>query len=567
METPAVYYFDVLPLRPQPEPLESFTSYLTRLAEANHIQTIHKLSVLCFPNRHSTMAWKDHLPTSFGALPSVATCPLPTLQATTFLHVARKFDRSPHASVFHRFLGGSVAAGLRYCPGCLTDHPHYSLTWRFLALPGCVQHNCRLLDRCGHCGQAIPLCASPLKAGVCPSCGRELMTCRTEPLGDMESQIAQSRFQDLAFLLSPQPCETAEDGTWDIGQRLAYWRQIRHWKPRDVARQMANTSVTMVREMEERRRHNVGLTFQDYLRYADCLGLALREVFNTPAPPEGILPSEPADLERGSKRIIYAREGELVAKVQKAIQSLEERGSRVTQGAIGKEVGLFPINLMRYPRVQAILERVTRTNPERARQFQLREGELLSRIPEAAKSLEELGRPVFKAAISKILGRSPSYLERYPRVRALMAQITEEYARKCEDALVDKTLKAVEQLRCLHRRISAQAVGTAIGMPRIILKKHPRLLVIVQQAAAEQRCAETPRLQMERQLREEKWISEVQRAIQSLKVRRQRVTQMAISEIVGMSTGGLEQYPRVKALLKQVVAERRRKGQTSNLTG
>ena len=31
----AMYYFDTLPLRRQPQPLESFTSYLTRLAEAN----------------------------------------------------------------------------------------------------------------------------------------------------------------------------------------------------------------------------------------------------------------------------------------------------------------------------------------------------------------------------------------------------------------------------------------------------------------------------------------------------------------------------------------------------
>ena len=37
------YFFDTLPVHPQPEQLESFTSYLTRLAEANGIQLVSQL--------------------------------------------------------------------------------------------------------------------------------------------------------------------------------------------------------------------------------------------------------------------------------------------------------------------------------------------------------------------------------------------------------------------------------------------------------------------------------------------------------------------------------------------
>ena len=36
----------VLPLRPQPEPLESITGYITRLAEANGLQSINELGAL-----------------------------------------------------------------------------------------------------------------------------------------------------------------------------------------------------------------------------------------------------------------------------------------------------------------------------------------------------------------------------------------------------------------------------------------------------------------------------------------------------------------------------------------
>ncbi len=38
--------WNVLPLHPQPQPLESMTSYLTRLAEANGLQSIHELGAL-----------------------------------------------------------------------------------------------------------------------------------------------------------------------------------------------------------------------------------------------------------------------------------------------------------------------------------------------------------------------------------------------------------------------------------------------------------------------------------------------------------------------------------------
>ena len=77
METTTFYYFDVLPIHPQPEWLESFTSYLARLAAANHIRTRHRLFSICFPDRHTSHAWTwtDHLPISSGLLPIVASFP------------------------------------------------------------------------------------------------------------------------------------------------------------------------------------------------------------------------------------------------------------------------------------------------------------------------------------------------------------------------------------------------------------------------------------------------------------------------------------------------------------
>jgi hypothetical protein len=566
MEASVVYHFDTLPAHPQPEPLESLTSYLIRLAEANHIRTRHRLAALCFSNRYSK-SWEamDHLPKSFDLLPLAAVCSVPALQATTSMHLARKFARSPRSASLSRFLRGCVAKDLRYCPACLKEGRYYSLTWRFLALPGCVQHHCQFLDHCGHCGQAIPFFGSPLRLGVCTSCGKDLATCRSKSLRKVEFGMAQNRFQDLVFLLSAPPDEKDEAANWNLAPRLAYWRQAKAWSQMDVARQLGHSTIAKVRAMEQpKAKHDVGLTFEDYIRYADCLGLTWREIFTTPIPPEALFPTEPADDEQPKERPLRTHEDEVVGQVQKAIQRLAERGERVSQSAISREVSRDPASLLRYSRVGVILDRVTRTEIGRARQSQ-REEELLSRVQEVARSLGELGKPLSKRAIYMTLGLSSSYLERYPRTNALMTQIAEEAAQKREEEFTDRTVKAIKQLQSRHQRVSLETVRAMIGATRERLKQRPHLMALVKQAAAEYRHEAAKRRQAERQRREEEWIGEVQKAIQSLEILGQPMTQVAISQLVGTTVNTLQQYSRVRAMLKEVVARRRRNRRTWNV--
>ncbi len=563
METTTPYYFDVLPVHPQPERLESFTSYLTRLAEANHIRTRHRLFSICFPDRHTSHAWTwaDHLPISWGLLPIVAACPVPVLQATTFLHLARKFARSPLPGVFSKFLKGCVAKHLRYCPHCLEEHPYYSLAWRFFALTGCVQHNCQLLDRCGHCGQVTPSLPPPFKLGACPSCGEELRTCLAEPLNEAESQRARNRFDDLVFMLSPQDCESAERADVDLGRRFAHWRHVRGWQQMEAACQMANASVHIVGAIEQKR-HYVHLTFDDYLANAECLGLTLREVFNTPLPPA---PMPQADHTFGRRRARYVRESEVVHQVQQAIQTLQEQGTPVSQTAIGKEVGVSATSLMHYPQVKAILNRTTHTLPDRAKRSQQREDELMDKTSEAIERLRELGKPVSSLAVSHILGRSkiPLY---YPRAGMLIEQARMEDVQKRENELVDKTLSAVGQLLSRHQPIGLTTLAPMIGLSGTHMRNRPHLMAIVRQAAEQYRRNEAKRRQAERESREEKLVEEVHQAMHVLEARGEPITGMAITKMLGKSLAALEAYPRVKAILKQVFAKRRRSDKTSDLT-
>jgi hypothetical protein len=170
------YYFDTLPLHPPPQLLESFTSYLLRVAESNVIHSVDELVALCFPdqNRRITREVGDYPPLSLKALSAATVTTVPTLLATTFYHLVAKFGRSTHPQAASRFLGGSLAGYLRYCPACLVEHTYYTLPWRFLALSGCVEHRCLLHDACGWCGKSIPLTLAPLKISICPYCWGDL---------------------------------------------------------------------------------------------------------------------------------------------------------------------------------------------------------------------------------------------------------------------------------------------------------------------------------------------------------------------------------------------------------
>src|SRR5581483_9957190 len=69
------YYFEVLPLHPGPEYLESLTSYLMRLADLNGISSIDGLSALCFPHqeRRISRGIAEYPPVSFDDLTIVGT--------------------------------------------------------------------------------------------------------------------------------------------------------------------------------------------------------------------------------------------------------------------------------------------------------------------------------------------------------------------------------------------------------------------------------------------------------------------------------------------------------------
>ena len=48
-------FFEVLPYHPRPEPCESLTGYLTRLAQGNGFKSVRALELVCFPDRNASV--------------------------------------------------------------------------------------------------------------------------------------------------------------------------------------------------------------------------------------------------------------------------------------------------------------------------------------------------------------------------------------------------------------------------------------------------------------------------------------------------------------------------------
>src|ERR1700737_4236645 len=97
------YYFDTLPLHPQPKKLESFISYLTRLCEANCISSMWQLGSIAFPGQSMAIVrnFKDYPLPSFEHLQILGRCSQQQLSQTTFYHLGKKFDRATTESLVH----------------------------------------------------------------------------------------------------------------------------------------------------------------------------------------------------------------------------------------------------------------------------------------------------------------------------------------------------------------------------------------------------------------------------------------------------------------------------------
>lgn len=560
------HYFDSLPVHPQPLPLESFTSYLIRLAESNRITFAKAWAAVLFPHRKQGIRREaaDLLPLSFGALPILARCTEEQLRATTLFHVGQKFGRSTLPQHLGRFLNGSIAPYLRYCPACIAEQGFYSLVWRFLNIQGCPTHADNLLDECPHCENRVPLFASPLKIGVCSVCDGDLSQGNAVALTSAELQLVDVQIQDIKFLLQPNPIKSeSKQLLLYIGKQFVQARQARKQTRLEIA-EILQIKIDEVAGIEVGAVQTRGATLQAYIRYAAYLELTLSDIF-THASQEH---EASRCLLKGSFPTTHHplgewRERKVLAQVQHAERILRAKNALVTPRAISDMVQIAVADMRYYPAVRTflntiVIEQWTKTNPLSS--YSQREQQLITRVLEAIELLTAQGEAVTHVAVADMVGMSRAGLTYYPCIRTLLEQIcTTSPSRRelanstVEDDLMSKVRHAIEELEGQGGTVTQVAVSDYLQKPLSSLRYYPRVRVLLECLATlcrEARVAEGAG-------RETTVLVQVQQAVDQLRSHNQPVSQSAVAELVGIALPTLRRYRTVRSVLQQLAAPRR----------
>ncbi len=402
--------WNVLPLHPRPQPLESITSYITRLAQANGLQSINELGALAGEMRLFSLKRRPDYPASaYPGLAQITGYPQETWLGMTFFYLVQHFGRSMHPHPLHRFLAASLSPFLRYCPTCLAKHTpaYYSLLWRFLVLPGCIEHAVGLLDQCGHCGSPLPLLRSLPQLIKCPTCQGDLRTCEPSPLGSHVFALTERLTNDLKMLLTSEPRCLEKEQAKLIGKRFQFLRQQRDLLIPEVAH-LLGRDASVIRDIDYLNRFRQA-SLDDYMRYADILGYSLREIFDEPFLQELLAPTS---------------EEQLLGQVQVSIHQLEARDKPILPGSIGSLMGMSGRRLKQYPRVKKLLSRYETQRKEEIRLLGSKlEEELVKQVEQTLKQVEARGEPIVLQHVCDLVGLSYSRMVyKYPRIKALFHQ-------------------------------------------------------------------------------------------------------------------------------------------------
>ncbi len=591
-------YFESLPQHPRPGRLESFSSYLLRVAAANEIQHLRDLAALTEVPVATLARLADYPLLDYSRMPARTHTAPEEFLAATFYHLGVKFGRSTRPSPLARFLRQSLGSYLRYCPVCLAANNSYRLTWRFLVLPGCHFHHCRFLERCGHCGAPVPFFSPPLRLGVCPTCRGDLRRCSPERLTEQESRAAAQRALDLEYLLLPPHREEGGVRVKEAGQAFARLRRERGLFVRDVAA-LLGVSESHIQGIELGGVHQ-GASFDVYVRYVDSLGVVLRDVFSGASHVRAAEPRKQGRQHAGgaSQSPISPRqqhECELLDRVREAIEHLKASGSPLTsrgisqavgmsrQGLlryqsiravwgsltreldeatnIGKLVGVSPGGLRYYARVRALLKQASNQHLlDRKRQNQLGEDALLAQVQAVIARLQGAGQPITHGSISSGVGLSLHRLRLSPRVQIILDQVRSkgrlgrrEQAHLREQALAAQVQQAMEHLRAAGQPLTRRAVGEVVGLSPKALARYSQVRILLSQVTEECRWNGPLRTRQ----RESELYELASRAVERLREQGQSLTQKSIAQQVGLTGAALMYYPRFRTLYYHLVEENR----------
>jgi len=468
----------LLPLRPCPQPLESLTSYITRLAQANGLQSINELGALA--NRMSLSGLKrrpDYPAPAYPGFVQITGYPRETWFGMTFFHLVQHFGRSIHPLSLHRFLASSLTLSLRYCPICLAEHhpAYYSLLWRFLALPGCVEHEVAFLDQCGHCRSSLPLVRSLPQLTTCPACQADLRSGVPVPLESSVLKRAEPLTNDLEMLLTSTPKLLEKEQAKLIGKRFQSLRQQRDLLIAEVAH-LLEREASVIRDIDYLNRFRQA-SLDDYMRYADLLGYRLGQVFDEESLQELLTPPS---------------EEQLLHQVQVAIHQLETRDKPILPSSVGNLMGMSGRRLKQYPRVKKLLRGYEAQRKEaRGLLGSKLEDELVKQVEQTLKQLKAGGEPIVLQHVCDLVGLSYSRMVyKYPRLKALFHEYQKNRSgqrlspRLTEEEKVQQVQAAINLLVSQREVVTFKRVRQIVRLTQKQLRSSPRLKALLAQYIA-----------------------------------------------------------------------------------
>jgi len=545
------FTFDVLPVHPQPRDLESFTGYLTRLADENGIHHLNNLSVLsgfAFAEVRSPSDFP--VLKAFYRLPDIAACSVEDLNGTTFYHLLRKFGRttqSPHMS--KHFLRESIGTHLRYCPMCLQEHGYISLLWRFLSIEVCPQHGTYLLDHCLHCDSVIPFLANGLRVGVCPVCQHDLRTCPSTSAPMDVVRISQRHAETYRFLLKPQAWEEPPRGVLQhAGPLLRRLRQRQMLAIEQVAEALA-VKAYVVYAMESQTRARRGERFIDYQRYSDLLGESLDTLFQQAV---ALFANEPP------KRwtVLDIRETTLLDQIERVIPALQ--GAYPTYARLAKSIGVHESRLLLYARIR---DRVQALQAEHTRQRLQDDANLVNSARKTAADLAALGIPVTRKTLVQKTGIPNAWFGKHPELVALLQHYTaqrEAYRTAREAQLYQRVEDAIQFLLQQEERLTVLAIARLVGVAESALRRKPAIRALLH-AACPGHPATPPDPNLESEL-----LAQIRAIEAQLIAQGQPVTQGNIVQRLPISFSTLQRYPKAMAHLKSLVTKNRQHKRTQD---
>ncbi len=429
--------------------------------------------------RLGSLKCPDYPAPASPGLVQIANVPVARWLDMTFFHLVQRFGRSMHPIALHKFLAGSISSTLRYCPMCLAEHTpaYYSLLWRFLVLPGCLEHAVCFLDQCCHCGSPLPLLRRIPQLTTCPTCQGDLSICKASPLSSYVLEPTYKYTNDLKMFLAPGLRPLEKEQAKLIGKRFQLLRLQRGLLIPEVASLMGReTSIVLHIDSVRMFRHSgvKQVRLHDYVRYADILGYSLCEIFDETSLQDLLMP---------------ASEEQLLEQAEQAIHQLKARSKPILPGTIADLMAMSKSRLKRYPRIKKLLNK---WEQERKRERFLldskREDTLIKQIEPILQQLEACGEPLVLERVCHLVGLTYRWtIRKYPRIKALFQEYQKNGCgpwrapRVDEETKVREVQAAINWLLSHGEPITLRRIRPIVKLTYYQLRTSPRVKALLAQ--------------------------------------------------------------------------------------